>query len=194
MSPDIGHKLLATFDGIPLVRRVALRATRSRSAHVFAVTGFQREDIDSCLAGLDITVSFNPAFASGIASSLVTGLKIPGAMDHDGALILLADMPAIKVEDLDRLIYAFESSQGRSIIRASHAGTPGNPVILPKAIYEQALTLRGDRGAKVLIENTDLDIVEVEIGAAAVIDVDTREELQKQGGTSGLLRCRKPSE
>ncbi|MBO9124041.1 MULTISPECIES: nucleotidyltransferase family protein [unclassified Rhizobium] len=188
MSPDIGHKLLAKFDGIPLVRRVALRATESKAEHVYAVTGFRHEDIEDCLASLDVTVAFNPAFASGMASSLVAGLKIPGVMDHDGALILLADMPAITVENLDRLITTFERSEGRSIIRASHAGTPGNPVILPKALYPQALTLQGDRGAKALIDTSDLDILEVEIGEAAVIDVDTREDLQRQGGVSSSMR------
>ena len=188
LSPNIGHKLLALFDGVPLVRRVALRAIGSKAKHVYAVTGFRHEEIESCLTGLGIAVVFNPAFASGMASSLITGLSAPGAMSHDGALILLADMPAIKVEDLDRLIMAFESSQGRSVIRASHAGTPGNPVILPKALYEQALALQADRGAKRLIETSDIDIMEVEIGEAATIDVDTREDLQREGGVFGPKR------
>ncbi len=185
MTPDIGHKLLANFDGIPLVRRVALRAIGSKAEHVYAVTGFRHEEIEDCLADLDITVAFNSAYTSGMASSLVTGLKIPGAMDHDGTLILLADMPAIKVEDLNQLIMAFENSEGGSVIRASHAGTPGNPVILPKALYQKALTLQGDRGAKGLIESSDIDILEVEIGEAAVIDVDTEADLHRIRGVSG---------
>lgn len=188
MSGDIGHKLLATFDGIPLVRHVALQAVGSKARHVYAVTGFRHEDIEDCLAGLDVTVAFNPAFASGMASSLVAGLEIPGAMDQDGTLILLADMPAITVGDLDQLIMAFQSSEGRSIIRASHAGTPGNPVILPKALYQKALTLQGDRGAKGLIDISGMEIVEVEIGEAALIDVDTQEDLQRHGGVSGSMR------
>ncbi len=184
MSTDIGHKLLATFGGVPLVRRVALQAIESRAKQVYAVTGFRHEEIGDCLAGLEITLTFNPGFASGMASSLVAGLKIPGVMDHDGILILLADMPAITALDLDQLIMAFETSNGRAVIRASHAGTPGNPVVLPGELYRQALLLQGDRGAKGLIESSDLDIIEVEIGEGATIDIDTKEDLQRYGDTS----------
>jgi len=184
MSSDFGHKLLVAVDGVPLVRRVAMQAIESRATHVYVVTGFRHEDIGDCLADLQISIAFNPAFASGMASSLVAGLKIPGVMDHDGTLILLADMPAITAKCLNDLIAAFETSNGRAIVRASHAGTPGNPVILPNALYARALDLQGDRGAKGVIQTSDLDVVDVEIGEAAIFDIDTKEDLEKYGDTS----------
>lgn len=101
MSSDAGHKLLSTFDDIPLVRRMALRATDSRASHVYAVTGFRHEGIEACLVGLNMTVAFNPDYASGMASSLIAGLKVSGVTDHDGVLILLADMPSVTKENLD---------------------------------------------------------------------------------------------
>lgn len=182
MSPAAGHKLLARFDGVPFVRRTALRAIASRARHVYAVTGFRHDEIVNCLAGLDLTVAINPAYASGMASSLVAGLKIPDVMSHDGVLILLADMPAITADNLDTLIEAFKACRGQRIIRASHAGAPGNPVILPKRLYPQALMLQGDRGAKALIENSALEIVEIDIGEAALLDVDTVDDLLDLGG------------
>jgi len=182
MSSDAGHKLLSTFDGVPLVRRMALRAIESKAKHVYAVAGFRHEEIKACLVDLDMTIAFNPAFASGMASSLSAGLNIPGAQDHDGVLILLADMPSVTKENLDQLIEAFEASEGLAIVRAAHAGTSGNPVILPNSLHTQARTLQGDHGAKLLIETCDLDIVEVDIGEAAIVDVDTLSDLQKLGG------------
>ncbi len=182
MSPDAGHKLLSTFNGVPLVRRMALRAIESMANDVYAVTGFTHKQIEACLVGLDMTIAFNPAFASGMSSSLSAGLNIPGVTDHNGVLILLADMPSITTHNLDQLIEAFGTSKGRSIVRAAHAGTPGSPVVLPKALYAQALTLEGDRGARTLIENCDLDIIEVDIGEAAIVDIDTLSDLQRSGG------------
>jgi len=182
MSPEAGHKLLSTFDGVPLVRRMALRAIESKAIGIYAVTGFRHKQIEACLVGLDMTIAFNPAFASGMSSSLSVGLNIPGVTDHNGVLILLADMPSITTHNLDQLIDAFATSKGRSIVRAAHAGTSGNPVILPKELYAQARTLEGDRGARTLIENCDLDIVEVDIGEAAIVDVDTQSDLQMLGG------------
>lgn len=188
MSPDAGHKLLATFDGVPLVRRVAIRAIECKASRIYVVTGYRHEEIETCLVDLDMTIAFNPAFASGMSSSLVAGLTMPGVTDHDGVLILLADMPAITTDNLDQLIEAFATSKGRSIVRAGHAGTSGNPVILPKALYPSALTLQGDRGAKSLIESCDLDIVEIDIGKAAIVDVDTQSDLQRLGGVPSQLR------
>jgi len=182
MSSDAGHKLLSIFNGVPLVRRMALRAIESKASRVHAITGFRHEKIEACLAGLDMSIAFNPAFASGMASSLIAGLKIPGVMDQDGLLILLADMPCITTHNLNQLIEAFAASKGRSIVRAGFDGTSGNPVILPKSLYPQALTLRGDRGAKNLIETCDLDIIELDIGEAAIADVDTESDLQRLGG------------
>lgn len=182
MSPDGGHKLLSTFDGVAMVRRMALRAIESKAVNIYAVTGFRHEQIEACLVDLDMQIAFNAAFASGMSSSLRAGLKIPGVMDHAGVLILLADMPSITTYNLDQLIDAFATSKGRCIVRAAHAGTSGNPVILPKRLFAQALTLEGDRGARTLIENCDLDIIEVDIGEAALVDVDTQSDLQRLGG------------
>lgn len=185
MSPDAGHKLLSTFDGVPLVRRVALQAIQSNASRVHAVAGFRHKEIETCLVDLNMTVTFNQAYASGISSSLIAGLNIAGVMDDDGVMILLADMPAITAGNLNDLIEAFKISEGRSIVRAAYAETSGNPVILPKSLYTQALTLQGDRGARALIEASDLDIVEVDIGEAAIVDVDTQDDLQRLGGVPG---------
>jgi molybdenum cofactor cytidylyltransferase len=182
MSPAAGHKLLATFDGVPLARRMALRAIASTADDVQVITGFRRKEIEACLLDLDMKLAFNPDYATGMASSLVTGLKIAQVMNHDGALILLADMPAVTTSILNSLIEAFRRAEGRSVVRAVHAGTQGNPVILPRTIFEQAFSLRGDRGARKLIESSGLDILDVEIGEAAVVDVDTRQDLKRQGG------------
>lgn len=86
-----------------------------------------------------------------MSSSVIAGLNIPGVHDQDGVLILLADMPSITTHNLDDLIGAFATSKGLSIVRAGNAGKPGNPVILPKAIYAQTMTLEGDHGARALI-------------------------------------------
>jgi molybdenum cofactor cytidylyltransferase len=182
MSLDAGHKLLSTFDSVPLVRRMALRAIESRASHVYAVTGFRHEEIEACLVDLDMIITFNPDYASGMASSLIAGLKVSGVTDHDGVLILLADMPSVTKENLDQLIEAFAASKGLAIVRAAHAGTSGNPVILPNSLYTPARALQGDHGAKSLIETCDLDIVEVDIGEAAIVDVDTLSDLQRLGG------------
>ncbi|RWQ48313.1 NTP transferase domain-containing protein, partial [Mesorhizobium sp.] len=175
------NKLLALFDGQPLVRRSADRALGSKASGTVVVTGHQRERVRAALSGLDVTFADNPDFAEGLSSSLKAGIaRVSG--DAAGAMIVLGDMPGIASADLDRLIDAFRKSEGRSVVRASHEGKRGNPVLLPRSLFAAIAHLEGDTGARHLVEAEGLDVVDVEIGKAASIDVDTREALEGAGG------------
>ncbi|UCI05456.1 NTP transferase domain-containing protein [Mesorhizobium sp. B1-1-8] len=175
------NKLLALFDGQPLVRRTAERARGSKAVDTIVVTGHQRERVRAALAGLNVTLADNPDFADGLASSLKAGIArvAPGAA---GAMIVLGDMPGVSSKDLDSLIDAFRRSGGRSVVRASHQGKRGNPVLLPRSLFPAIAHLEGDTGARHLVEAEGLDVIDVEIGKAASIDVDTREALEGAGG------------
>jgi molybdenum cofactor cytidylyltransferase len=175
------NKLLALFDGEPLVRRTAGRALGSKAASTIVVTGHQRERVRSVLGGLEVELADNPDFADGLASSLKAGIaKV--APDAAGAMIVLGDMPGVSSRDLDSLIDAFRRSGGHAVVRASHQGKRGNPVLLPRSLFAAVAQLEGDTGARHLVEAEGLDVIDVEIGQGASIDVDTREALEGAGG------------
>ncbi|NTI22452.1 NTP transferase domain-containing protein [Rhizobium rhizogenes] len=176
------HKLLAEFDGMPLVRRSALTALSSGAASVAAVTGHRREEIEEALTGLAVEQVYNPDYASGMASSLVAGIGAPAARRSDGVLVMLADMPGITSDDLKVLIAAFRQANGQAIVRAVSHGKRGNPVILPRAVYDAVMRLEGDVGARHIIETSGLAVVDVDIGDAAHLDVDTPEAVLAAGG------------
>ena len=175
------NKLLARFDGEALVRRTAERVMASRAAATVVVTGHQTAEIEAALAGLDLRVVHNPDYAEGLSSSLKAGVAALSA-DAAGALIVLGDMPGIAARDLDRLIDAFVRADGKAVVRATHAGKRGNPVLLPRALFPAVATLEGDTGARHLVEAGGLAVIDVEIGEAASVDVDTREALASAGG------------
>jgi molybdenum cofactor cytidylyltransferase len=175
------NKLLASFDGKPLIRRAAECALASKASGAIVVTGHQRERVQEALAGLDLSFAANPDFASGLSSSLKAGIaRVPAGAA--GAMILLGDMPGVSAIDLDRLIEAFRAAQGKSVVRATHDGKRGNPVILPRSLFAAVAHLEGDTGARHLVEAEGLDVIDVEIGAAAAIDVDTPDALHRAGG------------
>lgn len=182
MGPDGPHKLLAEFSGMPLVRRMAETALAARPAQLVVVTGHRAPEIEAALAGLDLQIIRNGAFADGMASSLVAGLTVGGMAGRDGLMVLLADMPGITTADLAALIEAFRAARGRAIVRAVSGGKRGNPVILPRAVFPDILKLQGDIGARSIIETSGLSVIDVEIGAAAQLDVDTPEAVIAAGG------------
>jgi molybdenum cofactor cytidylyltransferase len=175
------NKLLARFGGEPLIRRSVGQGLASRASGVTVVTGHQAERVREALEGLKVEFAENPDFATGLASSLRAGVaRVP--VNSAGALIMLGDMPGVSSADLDRLIGAFVRAGGATIVRATHNGKRGNPVILPRSLFPEVAQLEGDTGARHLVELNAADVIDVELGAAASVDVDTPEALAEAGG------------
>ena len=183
MGEQSGHKLLALFDGEVLIRKMAATALASKAHQTVVVTGYRSGDIVAGLNGLDVEPVHNPDFASGMASSLKRGLASldPGSA---GALVLLADMPALNSAHLNRLIDVFAANHCNAIIRACEGERRGNPVILPRAAFARAMDLSGDVGARALIKSGAWPVVDVEIGPAARLDVDTPDAVRAAGGVT----------
>ncbi|TBZ21145.1 nucleotidyltransferase family protein [Rhizobium leguminosarum] len=176
------HKLLAEFDGVPLVRRSALTALAADAASVIVVTGHRKSEIEAALDGLALTFIDNPDYASGMASSLITGFSSRDADSAEGILVMLADMPGISTTHLDALISAFRNAGGEAVVRAVSQGKPGNPVILPHSLSQAVLRLEGDVGARNIIATSGLPVLDVDVGDAALLDVDTPDEVLAAGG------------
>ncbi len=175
------NKLLARFDGKPLVRKVAEVLVNSSVKSSIAVLGHQADELAHALEGLALRVVRNPDYKSGLASSLKAGIAaLPP--DAGGALVVLGDMPAVTSADIDALVAAFLSGEGKVIVRATHAGKRGNPVILPRSLFASVADLAGDTGARHIVESAEMAVIDVELGEAASLDVDTPEAMALAGG------------
>ena len=175
------NKLLATFDGEPLVRRTVQAAIASNANPVIVVTGHMADRVTAALAGLDVEISHNRDYTDGLATSLRAGLAAVPAKTS-GALVMLADMPAVSGGVIDKLIAAFSPTDGRSIVLPTAAGKRGNPVLWSRAYFPELMALSGDTGARHLLAEHDDAVTTVEIGAAVAVDVDTPEALKAAGG------------
>lgn len=175
------NKLLARFEGRPVIERLASAICASRAERAVAVLGHQHREVADALAPSGIDTVFNAHHADGMAGSLKAGIA---ALDGlDAALVALGDMPLITTEHLDRLIDAFRRGGGSAIVRACDGDRPGNPVILPASLFPQVALLEGDAGARHLVEASGLDVIEVDIGRAARLDIDTPQALSEAGGS-----------
>jgi molybdenum cofactor cytidylyltransferase len=175
MGPE--NKLLADLNGKPLVRWVAEAALASQARPVLAVMGHQTAQVTAAVDGLDLTLADNPDYATGLASSLRTGIRaLPEAAD--GVLVLLGDMPRITAAHIDRFIAA--SASGKIIVPV-HQGQRGNPVLWPARYFPQLLALEGDAGAKRLLTTLAADVHEIDLGTEAIfLDIDTPDALAHQ--------------
>lgn len=175
------HKLLARIEGETLIRRAARRALEAGFDEVVVVTGARHTEMEAALRDLPVRLCHNEDFAQGMAGSLQRGRDALTAPGPEGLIILLPDMPLVTVDHLHALAQAFRQAEGRRVVRATADGRPGNPVILPRALYQRFDTLSGDAGARQLIRAAE--VAAVEIGAAAFADADTPEALAALGAS-----------
>jgi molybdenum cofactor cytidylyltransferase len=145
------------------------------------VLGHQADRARAVLGNLPVRIVVNPDYETGLSSSLKCGIEALPA-EAAGALVVLGDMPGVTEADFDRLIAAFEASGGQAIVRATFEGKRGNPVILPRSLFANVMALTGDTGARHIVESGAADVVDVEIGQGAFLDVDTPEAMRAAGG------------
>jgi molybdenum cofactor cytidylyltransferase len=153
-------------------------ALGSSARPVIVVTGHARTSVEAAIAGLDVETAYNPEFASGLASSLKAGLL---AMPRDvaGALVLLGDMPWIEARLIDALIAGFLASAPALAAAPINEGRRGNPVLLGRGLFEAAMHLEGDAGARRLIDALKPgELVEIDApGVGVTVDIDTPGDL-----------------
>jgi len=173
------NKLLTPVSGKPMIRLSAEALLASSAGPVLVVTGHEREHVEAALEGLDVRFIDNPAYASGLASSLKAGLAaLP--KDADGVVVALGDMPLVAGRHVNRLIAAFSPAERRTIIVPVHGGERGNPVLWGREHFQEMLSLEGDRGAKSLMDKHEDQITEIAMRSDAVLaDFDTPEALAR---------------
>lgn len=170
-----GPKVLAPFHGEPLVRRAARLLSPLCPTGVFVVTGDGEAAIRAALDGVGATCVPNPGWAGGLSTSLRTGVAaLPAAAE--AVLILLADTPAVTARDLESLVAAWQV-EPPLVAAASYGNRAGPPVILPRALWPELAALRGDQGARSLLQwHTELVTVPM---PHAALDVDTPADLAR---------------
>ena len=148
---------------------------------VVLVLGAYAEEIRSQLAAETVgeaRVVMNREYETGMASSLRTGLAALSS-DVDGAVIVLGDQPLVRPATLDRIIEEYRRT-GAQIVIPQFGGTRGNPVLLDRSLFAEAMALEGDVGCRAIFAEHPDGIVYVEVDDPGVLlDVDNREDFER---------------
>ncbi|HYM32394.1 MAG TPA: molybdopterin-binding/glycosyltransferase family 2 protein [Candidatus Cybelea sp.] len=179
------NKLLEVVDGKPMVLSVVDMVLATAARPVVVVTGHQADAVRQALQGRDVRFVHNPDFAAGLSTSLRAGIAaLP--QDCDGAFVCLGDMPRISPRHLDKLVAAFNPTEGRAIVVPTFGGKRGNPVLWAAKFFPEMKSVAGDVGAKHLIGEHADDVREVPVDDGAVLlDIDTPQALAAARAAGG---------
>ena len=177
-------KQLAELDGRPLLEH-ALAAMAAASVKRFVVVlGAAAAEVH---AGVDLHGA-EPVvceqWSLGQSASLRTGVAaLAGA---EAVVVTLGDQPMISAQAIDRVVAA--RRPGKVAVRASYGGLPGHPVLLEENLLAEVDGLRGDSGARDLLEGGRIATVPCD-GLGDPLDVDTPDRLEvlrrRSGSESG---------
>jgi CTP:molybdopterin cytidylyltransferase MocA len=159
-------KLLAPFRGRPLVDWALEHAGAAGFDEVIVVTGA----VDLSSAVHDQVVVVNPRWASGLASSLLAGVREADQRGHDVVVVGLGDQPLVPAS-----AWVAVAAAESPIAIASFAGRRTPPVRLVREVWP-LLPASGDVGARELIRSRPDLVREVEC-AGDGLDIDTMEDM-----------------
>ncbi|MGI9352119.1 MAG: NTP transferase domain-containing protein [Rhizobiaceae bacterium] len=171
------NKMIVDIDGNPMIRHVVEAALTSNCDDVLVVTGHEPESVREALSGLDCRFVHNEEYNLGLSTSLATGIKSSSAKTS-AAVILLGDMPWVTSGHIDQLVASHRENRSQ-IIMATSNGKRGNPVLWPAGFFAELQKVQGDVGARHVIGANSEMVLEVELGEAASLDVDTPTALQE---------------
>lgn len=133
-------------------------------------------------AGADVCVC--PEAARGMGASLGYGVR--QAVEADGWLIALADMPLVATNDILSVAAALRA--GAPIAVPVVAGRRGHPVGFARCFGTELAHLDGDIGARHILNAHAAEIIEIKVNASSWLDVDTPADLAVIKGTAPSLR------
>ena len=163
-----------------LVEWVLDAALHSQLTSVVLVLGHEHQKIIKALgAKLDqskLEVIINHQYHEGQSTSLKVGLN-HFKDDFSAVMYLLGDQPMLKPDNIDQLLERFGASD-KQICVPVYQGQRGNPTIFKRQVFEEILQIKGDIGARSIIDKDKARVLRIDItDPLCFFDIDLPQDL-----------------
>lgn len=169
------NKLLYPLEGIPMARRVLTNLPRPLFSAAAVVS--RSPEVLDIARDLHFLPVMNRDETNDTAHTIRLGLSaLPE--DLDGCLFAVCDQPWLRPETVEKLAEAFRR-QPEHIVRLSWQGTPGNPLIFPRALFDELSNLPAHASGRWVLERHPELLIPVEaLSGQELRDIDTKDDLQ----------------
>ena len=124
----------------------------------------------------------NPRADTGQLSSVIAGLDAADRPGVHAILVTPVDMPLVRPATVAALLTAFSSSP-HPIVRATHRGRHGHPVIFGRAVFDALRRADPEIGARAVVRAHS--VLDVEVNDPGVLqDVDTPDDYRRLTSSS----------
>jgi molybdenum cofactor cytidylyltransferase len=171
-------KQLLLYKGKSLLQHATQAALDSRATPVVIVTGANAELVQKEMTGPEVIYTENKEWAEGMASSVRCGLNIllGVAPATDSVIMMVCDQPYVNPKLLNDLL-ATQWKTGQPIVTSQYENVSGPPALFHKIIFPELLALKGDAGARKIIQRHAHEMATVSFPQGK-IDIDTEEDYE----------------
>lgn len=178
-------KQLLLLDKDTMLNRLIKMVQKAVDFPIYLVLGANAEKIKAQLPNTNLNIVENNEWQEGMGSSIRIGVQavIDSANKYDGVLILVCDQPHLSETAIKDLI-SLQANKKSSITASFYANIAGTPALFHQTAFSDLLALKGDQGAKRIIQQRDQELAKLQF-EMGVLDIDTPEDYQqllKQGG------------
>ena len=162
-----------------LISLALKKAMLASTNGVYCVLGANSDAIQSELRDYSITIVKNEQWQEGLGKSIAIGTTaiLKKESETQGILILLADQPWVDDTYLEKMISRFKA-QPDILVASDYGEFYGVPALFPESYFDQLEKLRGDNGAKELLNSEDIPVLGVR-SPEKLNDIDTPEDYEQ---------------
>ena len=166
-------KPLLPVDGRPAIDGLIETAKAAGLRDITVVTGHNREALAETLARQNVREAYNEKYASGMFSSIQTGLAQARQSGKEGYLLMPVDCPLISISVLRAVM---DSAEGDAFAVAVYEGKKGHPLYIPAGRIDEILQSDGQGGLSAITDRYADSMLRVETGEeGCILDMDTPE-------------------
>lgn len=126
-----------------------------------------------------LQIAVSTEYSSGMAASLQCGLKEAKEYGAEGVMILLADQPLIRAQDINQVSAALALNKQSDYAAAVDGEGRKPPVAFRSHMFDHLLALVGDEGARKIMRNDAFSGTQVNLPDFCFWDADTEAELKR---------------
>jgi len=143
------------------------------------VVGANQSLITPNVINSSVILEYNPDWQQGMASSIRAGINrlIAEHPTVQNVLLMLCDQPFVDTALLQRIIDEKQRSN-HSIVASAYQDTMGAPVLFDQSYFIELMTLRGQEGAKKLLNKYEAQVTSIPFEKGA-IDIDTPADYER---------------
>jgi len=164
------------------LRHAVQEATISNASNVIVALGANAGLLGKEIIERKVQVIENAEWAEGMASSVRSGLNalLKTNPSVDAVIFMVCDQPYVSASLLNDLITK-QRETGKPIVTSNYGEATGPPALFHKIIFPELLQLKGDAGARKIIQQNTNEVATISFPKGS-IDIDTLadyETLQK---------------